>query len=226
MPRLHERGLGLCWRPSWRTRPAKRRAANRKGDQMTECTMCFRYATYVVIDQHAKSVTIRALDLATGETRGTRLSNDPVRRPPTAVRRGRRAPMAKNHRNRKGEGPYPPRPSEKHLVPKPPLPAAPGRDAKVAASFFRFRWFSAINGPSSCQAKVGRNSCSAASSRDSPDRLEARRARAHVNPGLAVRDGLPCWVAADAGKRIARPSLRSFQRLRFRTEGFGLVFGG
>lgn len=45
---------------------------------MTECTMRSDYATYVAMGQHARSVTIRALDLTTGEARGARLANAPT----------------------------------------------------------------------------------------------------------------------------------------------------
>lgn len=54
------------------------RTAGRKGHRMTEYTMRSDYATYVAMDQHARSVTVRALDLTTGEARGTRLANAPT----------------------------------------------------------------------------------------------------------------------------------------------------
>ena len=41
---------------------------------MQEYTLRTEHATVVAIDQHARSVALAAVDLATGETRGTRLA--------------------------------------------------------------------------------------------------------------------------------------------------------
>ena len=45
---------------------------------MQEYTLRTEHATVVAIDQHARSVALAAVDLATGETRGTRLADCPT----------------------------------------------------------------------------------------------------------------------------------------------------
>ena len=71
----------------------------------------------------------RALPQRAGASRGAgaRRARRSGPAPPTAAWRGRRASVAKNHRNRKEGGPRPPRPSGKRLVPE--LPFRPRRTA-------------------------------------------------------------------------------------------------
>lgn len=48
-----------------------------KGPSMQEYTLRSEHATTIALDQHARSVTLAALDLSTGETRGGTLTNCP-----------------------------------------------------------------------------------------------------------------------------------------------------
>ena len=73
-----------------------------------------------------------------GAIRGAGARGDPARPPPTAVRRRQRASHGKKSPKSEGEGPRPPRPPGKRLVPK-PLFSRAGPRGESRGAVFRFR---------------------------------------------------------------------------------------